>query len=515
VRAATAAGRPALVSVAAAVLVAGPVALAFWSGGYFDGPRLVALAAVGALLALLAVSVPAAELVPASWPGRAAVGGLVLWAGWVGLSRGRSVLPDVAGDDAERILLYAGFLAAGAVAWRRRRTARAAEPAVAVGILLVVLYGLAGRWLPGIIELSATRSAGGRLEQPLTYWNAIGLLAAIGIVLCVRMAADEARGRDLRAGAAAAIVPLACGLYLSFSRGALAALAAGLIVLAVCAPSRGLLRSGAIALLSAGVAVAVSAALDGVRALEGTAEVRDREGLVALAVTLLCAGVAATLADRATRAERRRAGTATGTIRLPGAARWVAGLLVVLIVAVPVLAARGDGDDGTGAGSGPAFGASSRRFSSVDSNRYAYWRVAVDAFRAHPVDGLGSGGFKAEWLRERNIPEDTARDAHSLPLETLAELGLVGFALLLVTFGAVAACARTVQRQDPGLAAGLCAALTVWAVHAALDWDWEMPGATLPALTLAAVLVARSGPAAAMPAPTFVPASPGRPVAAE
>ncbi|MCW2957663.1 MAG: hypothetical protein JWP18_466, partial [Solirubrobacterales bacterium] len=77
-RTATAAGRPALVSVAAAVLVAGPVALAFWSGGYFDGPRLVALAAVGALLALLAVSVPAAELVPASWSGRAAVGGLVL-----------------------------------------------------------------------------------------------------------------------------------------------------------------------------------------------------------------------------------------------------------------------------------------------------------------------------------------------------------------------------------------------------------------------------------------------------
>ena len=40
--------------------------------------------------------------------------------------------------------------------------------------------------------------------------------------------------------------------------------------------------------------------------------------------------------------------------------------------------------------------------------------------------------------------------------------------------------------------AGLIAALALWAVHAGVDWDWEMPALTLVALLIAAAL---SGPA--------------------
>ena len=65
----------------------------------------------------------------------------------------------------------------------------------------------------------------------------------------------------------------------------------------------------------------------------------------------------------------------------------------------------------------------------MQSNRYAYWKVALRTFADHPLIGVGSGGFQAEWLRERPFREPV-RDAHSLYLETLAELGLVGFALL-------------------------------------------------------------------------------------
>jgi hypothetical protein len=478
---------PAL-AVTAGTLVVGPVALAFWSGGYFDGPRLVALGGVAVVLLVLAVVAPAGSLLPRGAGPWAAVAGLSLLAGWVALSRGRSVLPDVAGDDAERVLLYAGFLVAGSIAWRRRDLARLAEPLVAGGILVVLLYALAGRWLPGIVSLTATANAGGRLEQPLTYWNAMGLVAAIGVVLCVRMAGDAERSADLRAGAAAAVVPLGCGVYLSFSRGALAALAAGLVVLFVCAPTRAQVRAGLVALVASGVAVAVCATLPGVRALEGGAGTRERQGLVALAVTLLGAAAAATLADRIGRSERRDGMRA---FALPVAARWVAALLVVMTVAVPVLAARSSGVGRVAAAGQPQFGASTRRLTSLESNRYAYWRVALLAFRAHPVSGVGSGSFKAEWLRQRTI-DDPAKDAHSLELETLAELGLVGFAMLLAVLGGVAASARRVWRCDPGLAAGPAAGLTVFLIHSGLDWDWEIPGATLPALTLAALLVARA-----------------------
>jgi O-antigen ligase len=154
---------------------------------------------------------------------------------------------------------------------------------------------------------------------------------------------------------------------------------------------------------------------------------------------------------------------------------------------VPVLAARGAG----GPQRDPGFGAQTSRLGSVGSNRYDYWRVALRTWADAPVRGTGASGFQVAWLRDRPIPGG-ARDAHSLPLETLAELGLVGAALLAAAAGGVAVCARRVQAADPALAAGPAAALAAWALHASLDWDWEMPALTLVALSLAALLVARA-----------------------
>ena len=72
------------------------------------------------------------------------------------------------------------------------------------------------------------------------------------------------------------------------------------------------------------------------------------------------------------------------------------------------------------------------------------------------------------------------RDAHSLYLETLAELGLVGFALLALLIGGVAVTARR---------AGPAAALAAWALHAGVDWDWELPALTLVAIVLAGLVL--------------------------
>jgi O-antigen ligase len=139
-------------------------------------------------------------------------------------------------------------------------------------------------------------------------------------------------------------------------------------------------------------------------------------------------------------------------------------------------------------GGQPAQGATPERLVSAQSNRYEYWRVAFGEFGEHPLQGGGSGSFRTEWLRKRTIDE-TVRDAHSLYFETAAELGLVGLAaLLLFLFGIV-----SMARRSPE-AAGAIGALSVYAVHAGLDWDWELPALTLVALTLAARLATADAP---------------------
>jgi O-antigen ligase len=129
------------------------------------------------------------------------------------------------------------------------------------------------------------------------------------------------------------------------------------------------------------------------------------------------------------------------------------------------------------------------RLVTLQSNRYAYWRVAFKAFAAEPIRGVGAGGWSVWWLRYRNVDE-FAQDAHSLPLQTLAELGLVGGALLLALFGGVALAGRDALGIDATRAAGPLAGCVVYAAHAPLDWDWQMPAVTLVAIVLAGMLLA-------------------------
>jgi hypothetical protein len=65
----------------------------------------------------------------------------------------------------------------------------------------------------------------------------------------------------------------------------------------------------------------------------------------------------------------------------------------------------------------------------------------------------------------------------------------VGVALLAALLGGVALSTRAALRADVTLAAGPAAALTAWAFHSAIDWDWEMPALTLVAVVLAGALL--------------------------
>ena len=76
------------------------------------------------------------------------------------------------------------------------------------------------------------------------------------------------------------------------------------------------------------------------------------------------------------------------------------------------------------------------RLTTIATNRADYWSVALGEFGDRPLAGDGAGSFGVSWRRERRSDE-FALDAHSLYVETLGELGLVG-ALLLAAFLAAA-----------------------------------------------------------------------------
>jgi O-antigen ligase len=493
--------RRAVPAVAAACLLAGPTVLAFCSGGYYAEPRLIA--AIVAWLLVLALALLGPAPLPRGLPGRLAAGGLALIAAWSAVSIAWAPLHGPAVAAVERLVLYLGVLLLAIAVFRGGRALRAVEPALAAGATAVIGYGLSGRLLPGLIHLDRSRAAGGRLEQPITYWNAEGALAAVGLVLCARLAGDRTRPVAVRSAAAAAVVPLAAGVYLSFSRGAVAAAVLGLVVLAAVAPSAAQLRAVGAAAFTGMAAAVLSAVSPAVSALEGTDA--ERAGAIVLGALLVLATAAALLT-------RRLAGLPDGT---PSWARRLRPLAYVAAALVALgLVAGALGERPTAAEL--SAGAQAKRLTTVSSNRYEYWRVALRGFEQHPLGGLGAGGFRVFWLRERSITE-TVKDTHSLELEMAAELGLVG----LLAFGAmltgVVLAARTALRRHPGLAAGPVAAVVVWLVHASIDWDWQLPAVTLPAIVLAGVLVALAervsapapDPAAAAPPERAAP-SPGR-----
>ncbi len=349
------------------------------------------------------------------------------------------------------------------------------EPALAAGALIVIGYGISERLLPGLLHFSHSISAHGRLEQPLTYWNAMGELAALGFVLAVRLAGSTGRPAAMRVMAAAAAAPLGMGLYLSFSRGALFACAAGLVVLFVLAPRREQLRALNVTVVAGGLGAAAAAPFHSVTSLAGVHSTRERQGAITLALLALIV-VAVVLV------QWRPAHSHSATpIRLPRAAPWIAlGLILVGLGLAIVVGAKENAVSPSGTGA--------NRLVTLQSNRYAYWSVALRAFRREPLRGIGAGGWAVDWLRYRHV-NDFAQDAHSLPLQTLAELGLVGAALLLAFFLGVGLSAADAYRAAPALAAGPIAGFVAYTAHAPLDWDWQMPAVTLVAMVLAGTLI--------------------------
>ena len=110
----------------------------------------------------------------------------------------------------------------------------------------------------------------------------------------------------------------------------------------------------------------------------------------------------------------------------------------------------------------------------LGSYRYDIWRVGLHQFEDHPLAGIGSRGFGPAYLRLRDSPDTPAR-AHSVEVDALSELGIVGF--LLLTAALVLPflpLARRLRARDPAGTAAF-AGCSYWLVHASVDWIWTVP----------------------------------------
>jgi len=134
-----------------------------------------------------------------------------------------------------------------------------------------------------------------------------------------------------------------------------------------------------------------------------------------------------------------------------------------------------------------------RIFKLSSTYRVEQWRAAWQDFEAHPWSGSGAGSFEAYWLQHRTVRQKV-RDAHSLYVEVLAELGWPGLLLLCFALGTPLAAALR-ARASP-LAAPAFGAYVAYLLHAGVDWDWELPVVTLAALLcgVALLVLARRDP---------------------
>ena len=421
------------------------------------------------------------------------VGGLLAFTAWSLVSLVWTSDVTVGVQNVQRDLVYATAAALAAVCSGRQAPTRIYD-GVCAGTTVVALYGLATWLAPDRLGLATDPHSPGRLYTPLGYWNAQGIETAIAILLAGGLFACP-RGRWVRAVSAAALPLLCASLYFTLSRGAIFALVAGAIVWLIVEPVRG---RAVVLLAGLGPFAALAVFLaHHARALSG-----PRYGLHsasaghALAVELAVVGLAAGASAWYLAGVDLR----LPAIRFPTARRGVAALAAVVVGGLLALAVAGVLGSGARAayhafaGPPPARTAGSGRVLSVSSNgRLGMWQSAWHDFTSHPLTGIGAGSFEETWLEHRGPGQAASRWAHSLYLESLAETGPVGVALLLSALMAPLVAGLRSRRE--ALAAPAVGALVAFLVHAGSDWDWQVPAVTLAAVWCGASLVAAGGDA--------------------
>lgn len=420
-------------------------------------------------------------------------GGLAGIGVWSLLSVAWSDGAELAGVDANLWLAYAALLLLSVIllsaGGRARMLLGAAGAGVAIVAGIVLIRLVAGDF--------ASLFSAGRLDLPLGYVNGEGCVFAMGVWLAVSLA-ERRQALLAGAGAGAAVVMTELAL-MSQSRGAAIATAVTLLAMLALVPGFRR-RTIALVFIAAGTAAAARPVLHlytigSVRPIPSGVAHHAGVAVIASAVVVAVAWAATVAASNAL--DRR----SDQTSRLLRRLATVAAIAVVVAPAVAVVVRRSSiehtvrtqwhafvdvSTTGT-AGNVPT------RLLSGAGDRYDYWRVAWKTFSSHPVAGIGAGNYPNAYYRYRRTQE-SIENPHSIELQMLSELGVVGLGLLIVFVAGSAVGAvrlRRVARTSAGARTTLVAATgveLVWLIDTSGDWMHLLPGVTAIALCGAAVL---------------------------
>ena len=512
----------------ATVLVAG---IACWITFYAKGglnlesmtsTEMVLTLASGVVIAAAILLAPGGGRAYGLWPVLLLLAFTVLTA----LSVVWSVQPDDSWRDAGRMLAYSGVFVA-AIAFVRLAPSR--WPAILGGLALasvaICTYALLTKIFPGSL---APADKYARLEDPYGYWNAVGLTAAMGAICCLWLGARRSGHALLSALAYPAMGLLLLTLLLAYSRGALVALAVGVVLWVCMVPLR--LRSAAVLIVGGLGAVALAAWDFSTHALSAekvplAQQITAGHQLGALLVAML---LALTLIGMVI-------GFWTGTRPPSPVLRRQAGAALLTLLALAIIAFAGvlaHSQRGLTGSISHAVSALTNpdakvppntpgRLTAVASVRARYWKEALEVFKAHPLLGSGAEGFATAHLRYRTETLEV-RHAHGFVVQTLADLGLVGLLLALALLWSwMAAAGRATHPfnrrwtswrawlepsagkrpgwhhvraaygpERVGMLAMLCL-VVVFGVHSFVDWTWYVPGDACAALLCAGWLAGR------------------------
>lgn len=427
--------------------------------------------------------------------GWGAVGLLAAFAVFCALSEGWSIAPDESWTAANRAAEYAALLTIVLIV--APSVPRAPEWALGGFLVIalgVALYALGGKIAPtvslGPIDLDHA-SQFSRLRAPLGYWNALGMLLVMAIPACLWLVSDPERAPGQRIVTLLGLEILLVTIALTYSRGALIAIAVAVGVMAVFGEQRARTAIAAfLALLAAAAPVAFAFSRDKLSADGIAAADRTGDGLVlGLILTgslLMLAGVLVYLMRLEEEWEFPYASPAEMRRFLAVSTAVIAAIVVVALSLSPrglTGAVSHEWDrfrQPSGISNDPG-----RLLSSNGSSRWIWWREAVGAFSDKPLNGQGAGSFPIIHNEYREHVTQV-RSAHNVPLQFLGEGGLIGATLALggvgLLFAAAVRTTRDPDVEDRGARIALIAAGTAWGVHCLIDWDWEIPAVTLPAL---------------------------------
>lgn len=490
------------------------VYLAFASGGY----DLVARSQVGVivwwmvLLGILLGILPAARV---TRPGRillGVVGALFLWTAAGTLFWTESTENSVV--ELTRVATLFGVFAL-LILIQGRDGLRHAVTAIGAAVAIVSVVALLDRLQPDFLPFGSdyllpANYPRARLNYPLEYWNGLATFVAMGIgpLLWVVSSGRTIAGRALAAG----ILPVV-GLvvYLTASRGGVIEVAVVLLAMLVLFPRRvKLLLSMVIPVAGTILLVFLVNRRPELRDLipgDAASSQGDQMTWLTLVVFAVAGGAQALIALAAGKRGLAAPEPSHKAARNTGIA---AGILSVLVLTVAL--ASGFVGDRWSEFQQPQSGETVNRLNNLNSGeRYLIWRSALDAAASEKVTGIGPGTYEYWWAREGR-GQQFVRDAHSIYLEGLAEMGPVGLLLVLaLVLGPIGLAVRLALKretdEEAGLIAAAAAGMVAFAVAAGIDWAWELT--VLPAIFLilaAAVAGAGSGPGVSFGRSSRIPA---------